>query len=270
MDTSSPNNPHLFFISSISSVIGHTTPSQTTPEDLITTAHPAPNGYANSKYIAEHLLSHAAQTRSVNASFARVGQIAGAARSPGLWNRNEWFPSLVRSSLQVRALPEALGPTLGRVDWVPVDLLAEVFVELALLLDLDSVVRGPTGSVAVFHPLNLYPETWGVVAPVVAEMLSLVCGEEIEFVDLSTWVQRVRRNIESSEGLEGILERNPAAKLLGFFEGVVASLGTGPDNVLDTRRTAGISEKLRDIQGVGSMPHWVQKWVGEWLRPLSG
>ncbi|KAJ5382865.1 NRPS-like enzyme [Penicillium concentricum] len=265
----SPNNPHLFFLSSISSVLGHTTPSQTTPENLITTTHPAPNGYANSKYIAEHLLSHGTQTRSINASFARVGQIAGAARSRGLWNRNEWFPSLVRSSLQVRALPETLGPTLGRVDWVPVDLLAEVLVDLALG-DLDGDVRGERQSVSVFHPLNLYPEAWGVVAPVVAEMLSLVSGEEIGFVDLSAWVQRVRLDIEISEGeLEGLLERNPAAKLLGFFEGVVAETGAGSGNVLDTRRTAEISKKLRDIQGVGSMPHWVQKWVGEWLRPLS-
>ncbi|OQE38082.1 hypothetical protein PENCOP_c009G05932 [Penicillium coprophilum] len=270
LTTSSPNNPHLFFLSSISSVLGHKTTSQTTPEELITTTHPAPNGYANSKYIAEHLLSHATQTHSINASFARIGQIAGAARSPGLWNRNEWFPSLVRSSLQVRALPETLGSTLGRVDWVPVDLLAEVLVDLALWQGSDGAARGPRQSVNVFHPLNLYPEAWGVIAPVVAEMLSLISGEEIAFVDLSAWVQMVRLDIEGSEGeLEGLLERNPAAKLLGFFEGVVAEIGAGPGNVLDTRGTAEISKRLRGIQGVGSMPHWVQKWIGEWLRPSN-
>ncbi|KAJ5494257.1 NRPS-like enzyme [Penicillium fimorum] len=227
LTASSPNNPHLFFLSSISS------------------------------------------TRSINASYARIGQIAGAARSPGLWNRNEWFPSLVRSSLQVGALPETLGPTLGRVDWVPVDLLAEVLVGLALG-DFDGVVSGERRSVGVFHPLNLYPEAWRVVAPIVAEMLSLVSGEKIGFVDLAAWVQRVRLDIENSEGnLEGLLERNPAAKLLKFFEGLVADTGAGLGNVLDTRRTAEFSKKLGDIQGVGGMPRWVQKWVGEWLRPLS-
>lgn len=46
------------------------------------------------------------------------------------------------------------------------------------------------------------------------------------------WVQRIGWDIENSQGLEGglegLLERNLAAKLLGFSEGVVDSVGAGP------------------------------------------
>lgn len=95
--TRSPRSPHLFFLSSISSVMGHYNgESGLIPETVLTTTTSAPNGYANSKYIAEHLLDYAAQqqqeqqnrTQQAQAapsfSFARVGQVAGAVRSPGL------------------------------------------------------------------------------------------------------------------------------------------------------------------------------------------
>jgi hypothetical protein len=49
-----------------------------------------------------------------------------------LWNKHEWFPSLVLSSLYVGALPDDIGSTLGRIDWVLVDLLAGVLVDLVL------------------------------------------------------------------------------------------------------------------------------------------
>ncbi|RAH79633.1 hypothetical protein BO86DRAFT_411457 [Aspergillus japonicus CBS 114.51] len=60
----SPQSPRLFFLTSISSTTGHKTESSLTPETVITTTTtttPALNGYANSKYIAEHLLDRAAQ-----------------------------------------------------------------------------------------------------------------------------------------------------------------------------------------------------------------
>ncbi|KAL5050945.1 hypothetical protein BDW71DRAFT_171957 [Aspergillus fruticulosus] len=104
----------------------HSSVEKTTPERLITTTSSTPNGYGTSKYVAEHILAHATspQTRNLRTAFARVGQIAGAANAPGLWNKTEWFPSLVLSSLHVGVVPDSMGPTLERVDWAPVDFLA--------------------------------------------------------------------------------------------------------------------------------------------------
>ncbi|KAE8306795.1 hypothetical protein BDV41DRAFT_585194 [Aspergillus transmontanensis] len=155
--------------------MGHRTDNGLTLEELITTTTPAPNGCANSKYLAEHLLAQAAKQSSLHASFARVGQIAGPVRSPSLWNKAEWFPSLVLSSLHVGALPDTLGPALDHIDWVPVGLLAEVLVDLALNKN-----KTANESVDVFHPVNLYPLIWEVIRPIVEDALLKTSGEKLK------------------------------------------------------------------------------------------
>ncbi|KAF3391263.1 Iterative polyketide synthase CazM [Penicillium rolfsii] len=255
-------SPTLFFLSSISSIMGHETESRLTPGSIISTNTPAPNGYANSKYIAEKLLDHAAQKLGIRTSLARVGQVAGAVRTPGLWNKAEYFPSLVRSSLQVGAVPVSLNATLDRIDWVPIDLLAEVLIGLVLR---DS----EPGRINVYHPLNLHPTTWNNIITVVADELSQISGSPLKFIGLSEWVQLVRLDIENASGyqrtvsesdLQVHLKKNPAAKLLDFFDGLVS---VKSDNVLDTHDTASVSEKLRSIEGIKE--EWVRKWIREWM-----
>jgi thioester reductase-like protein len=100
--TTAPRNPHLFYISSISSVMNHYMPTlkaTTIPEEIVATTSTSSTGYGNSKYLAEHIINHAVKTQHLRASVARVGQIAAAVNGPGAWKREEWFPSLVRSSL---------------------------------------------------------------------------------------------------------------------------------------------------------------------------
>lgn len=55
-----------------------------------------------------------------------------------------------------------VGPTLERVNWVPVDFLTEVMVLQHM--------RRRSRPVAAFYLLNLYPSVWRVVALVIAEM----------------------------------------------------------------------------------------------------
>ncbi|OGM40164.1 hypothetical protein ABOM_011672 [Aspergillus bombycis] len=260
-------SPHLFFISSISSTMGHRTGNGLTPEGLITTTTPAPNGYANSKYLAEHLLAQAAEQSSLHASFARVGQIAGPVRSRGLWNKAEWFPSLVLSSLRVGALPDTLGPALDRIDWVPIDLLAEVLVDMALKKD-----KTTNECVNVFHPVNLHPLTWEIIRPVVADALLKTSGKTVETIPFRDWVQRIRQDVETAgaggkalsdeEELQALVAKNPAIKLLEFFEDIMSK--STRENVLDTQLTAQCSEKLQAVEAV--KPEWIQKWVGEWVQ----
>ncbi|RAK90448.1 NRPS-like enzyme [Aspergillus costaricaensis CBS 115574] len=294
--TRSPQAPHLFFLSSISSVMGHrNSESGLLPETVLTTTTPAPNGYANSKYIAEHLLNYATKQQeeqqkdskrgrdAPSFSFARVGQVAGAVRSPGLWNRAEWFPSLVQSSRHLQALPDTLG-LMDRIDWVPVDLLAEVLVELALGAADNHGCPSATGSpraVQVYHPVNLHSLSWDLIRPVVADALLAQgkdnAGKTIETIPLRKWVQRVRRDIEAAsvsfsadtkngkglggKELQALLEQNPAAKLLDFFEALETE-HTQPI-VFESVHTAKMSKKLCEVEGVRA--EWLRKWVREWL-----
>lgn len=172
-------SPHLFFISSVGSVLSYHTPSMKTQEEVISAnSAPGPNGYAESKYLSERLLDHAAQILFINTSFARGGQIAGAANHTGLWNIFEWFPSMVLSSIHVRAIPDSLGPTMSKIDWVPIDLLAEVIVDLALSRHDQAMQQGPTypnkqpKHASVFHPLNPHPTTWEAVRQTLIDELS--------------------------------------------------------------------------------------------------
>ena len=86
-------------------------------------------GYAQSKLIAEQLLDAAATISGVRSIVCRVGQIAGPTTEQGIWSLNEWFPSIIASSAKIGKLPSELG-TMNNVDWIPVDLVAKVLVEL--------------------------------------------------------------------------------------------------------------------------------------------
>lgn len=255
----------FLFISSISSVLASTV--SPIPETIITDPLAAlPMGYGESKYLAERILDHASSTlASLNISIARVGQVAGPAYSPGFWNKWEWFPSLVTSSLYLGIVPDSLGKGADVIDWVPIDFLADALVELAL-----GNTRERNGSGAkVFHPLNPCPTSWQALKPVVGDVLngissSRVQGRTITEVPLSTWVERVRVEAEKLDGAAGLaemLEVNPAIKLLGFYEGLLAGDGL---REVDGKRAMEGSEKLRGLNGLKS--EWMEKWITGWVN----
>ncbi|KAL8782765.1 MAG: hypothetical protein Q9195_009570 [Heterodermia aff. obscurata] len=276
---SAANSPHIFFILSISAVMSYRSPSTKTPETVIhEDTAPGPNGYAASKYIAERLLEHATTKLPVSASIARAGQIAGAADHAGLWSKAEWFPSLVLSSLHVGAIPESLGSALGTIDWVPIDLLGSILVDLALVeaQKLRPYSHGIDGGrseeahrqLSVYHPLNPRPVQWDYVRDVVVDELSSSSAmTAVETVALPRWLGKVREDIQSTDGrrvaeLETSLEFNPAAKLLSFYEHVLGSNETR-GNQLEIGGTLKASEKLRGVESIQA--EWLRKWVREWL-----
>ncbi|KAL4894674.1 acetyl-CoA synthetase-like protein [Aspergillus ambiguus] len=264
--SSATKSPRLFFISSISSVMGHQSETKVVPERVIATNNPGPNGYANSKYVAEHIISQAAQTNLVRASIVRVGQVAGAIRTAGAWNRAEWFPSMVLSSLHIGALPETIGGVIDRIDWVPIDSLASILTELAL----GEKSSHYDGVPEVLHVVNTNPVAWETMRSWLVDTLSQDCCTRLETIPFESWFKRVRQDAESfrhSEGiaddeLESILQKNPAANLLGFFESM-ASVSSPIEDVFDTRLTREKSQTLRTLVGV--QREWIEKWVNEWL-----
>ena len=281
-------SPQLFFVSSISSVMSYGPSSQKIPEEVISTdSSPGPNGYAESKYLSERLLDYAAQRLSIDTSFARVGQIAGPIRHAGLWNKAEWFPSLVISSLHVGAIPDSLGATMGNIDWVPIDDLAEVLVDLALngpqphnQAPLSDNAQAKPAQ--VFHPLNPHPTTWQAVLPIIASALSSILEsknkEPLHIIPLASWLLRIRKDIETTASsshrdktlatadLETLLKVNPAVKLLAFYENVLGSK-EGSGRSWDMRKTRERSEKVGALEGIRA--EWVVKWVGEWFEGME-
>lgn len=265
----------LFFISSISSVMGYKTSPGTTPENII---HPSiepnkfvvgPNGYAESKYISGLLISYASDKFSPHGYeffLARVGQIAGPVRAKWLWNKTEWFRSLVLSSIHLCSIPSSLGSSLGRIDWVPVDILADIIADLALTNNVQNEVR----PVRVFHPLNPNPKSWEDVREELVMDLCSISGKSIDIVPLDIWIAKVRQDVELKAGvgtalkdgeLDKILENNPAAKLVEFCEDVLG--GGGEGNVLETEKIKKASKALNELKGVKR--EWIAKWISEWM-----
>ena len=266
---SATHSPCVFFVSSISSVLSHSDGGPLIPEDVIVDAKsPSPMGYGESKYVAELLLDYASEQLSIDARIARVGQIAGPVEGQGSWNEWEWLPSLVLSSLHVGAVPESLGSSQEKIDWVPIDLLADVLVELTLNVDrpdaLKRMVPEATNKARVFHPLNPHPVAWETLLQTVVNSLSRSDAgtKQIETVSFRAWLDRVRAEVEAagSADVEAMLKVNPAAKLLGFYEKLAED---GKMQDFDTSRTEEASPKLRAVEGI--KPEWMERWVGAWL-----
>lgn len=62
------------------------------------------NGYSESKWVCERILTIAEQETSLRPVIVRVGQLSGGAN--GNWNAKEWFSGLVRASQIIGAAPE--------------------------------------------------------------------------------------------------------------------------------------------------------------------
>jgi thioester reductase-like protein len=254
-------SPSVLFISSISSVKGLGNIEPIIPESiLLDHSAPLPMGYGESKYIAERLLDYAAEKLFINAHIARVGQVAGPIHSSGTWSKREWLPSLVISSLHIGALPETLGASMNKIDWVPIDVLAEVLVELVLSAQEGS----DRGRASVYHPHNPRTTSWTDLLPTIAKTLSAYKVSPVVIIPFEDWLKLIQADAESSTvDLDEGIKSNPAIKLLDFYEGLLRG---GDISEMATDRAQRASSKLRDCGAV--RPEWVEKWCRGWLEDL--
>jgi nucleoside-diphosphate-sugar epimerase/acyl carrier protein len=117
---SSRHNAHIHFVSSISTV-GAWTPAMgsSVPEVPMEDSKAVlPQGYGESKHVAERICLEASRRSQVPTTVYRVGQVAGPTSASGLWNPHEWLPTIIATSKAMGKIPTRLGSMV--VDWVPV------------------------------------------------------------------------------------------------------------------------------------------------------
>jgi thioester reductase-like protein len=267
----SKQKSEIQFLSSISSVSSY--PGNPVPEAVLNDlSTPSPMGYGQSKYLSERLLDHACKTLDIRASFVRLGQIAGAARTASGWNKQEWLPSLVASSAFTGVLPETIGdmPKSGEevINWVPADHLADVLVELAL-----DTTHGK-GKVSANHVVHPNPVLWSSLLEPIRKAIqeSTSSSQPIKVVSYSDWLSTLKiktAEAESEAGLDHaqLAQRNPAMKLLEFYEGLATSGEGALRQNLALEETMKGSKTLRELEPLRD--EWVTGWVKEWVR-LSG
>ncbi|KAF7798286.1 hypothetical protein EIP86_009505 [Pleurotus ostreatoroseus] len=197
------------------------------------------SGYSASKFVVEQMLN-TAHCKGFEVTSLRVGQVCGSTVS-GAWNTNEWVPILIKSVLALNCLPDLDGP----VTWIPVDVVAQVFVDL-----LFSPKRLPP-VINVVHPR---PITWKQIA----NYLSGALRTPLPLVPLQTWLQQVEAFAENAKAHD--VQRIPAIKLLGFFR---KSTLQGPVS-FDTTKAESLSQSIRTLEPLGEED--VQNWVEYWKK----
>lgn len=255
----------IFFISSRGTVSQWTTKhASRVPEEILHDWDvPEPIGYAQSKYAAERLLDDAREVAGINCAVCRVGQIAGPVLENGVWNKQEWLPSLIASSNYLGKLPSSLGP-FDVVDWIPVDLLSKIILDLLFntFNDLSSKplsINGTSlldktpesGSTTVFHAVNPFTISWSDLVPAVRAYMN----DSVEVVTLEEWADALKSSLEETNEVQ----YNPAVKLSDFFlamkEGSVRPL-------LDTTFTIQRSPTMAALKPVTAT--WMQTWMRQW------
>jgi thioester reductase-like protein len=252
---SSHNFKELMFLSSVgvandwSNHFGEDVPEQPIENTLVA----EDMGYAQSKLLAEQLLQQGAQEMNVPVTICRLGQIAGPVESEqGSWNRNEWFPSLILSCKALGKMPRTLG-AMECMDWIPVDRLANMLVEV-LSPDDRGNERGSHKGARYLHFVNPQRPRWSEIACSVVASID----RDIEIVPFDQWVSCLAAVIEKDD--EAVAVDIPALKLVDFYQHIGKECTTRP--VFSTDVAQERSASLRNLPEVSLQ--WIQQWLRQW------
>lgn len=261
--------PKLVFVSSISAVLSSALKAaslgqltfEDVPDDSLSSA---PAGYAESKYIAERALEYSAVVHNVPAKIVRVGQVCSAVNSSGRWKRNEWFPSLILGSRFMGCLPSklgAFGEKTQDIDWIPIDVLADVLVEIGL----DMPPNGTSSSEAerVFQIINPHCKAWSELAQAVQEVLP-----DVRLVSNEEWLEELRKSrdiVQRSSTTNGseieadkVLSENPALRLYDFYQTRLRETEIPRWSTSNTLKSSQSFQTIRPIQKE-DIQSWVKK-----------
>ncbi|KAJ5353558.1 NRPS-like enzyme [Penicillium brevicompactum] len=252
----SARQPDFHFVSSISTVTGQSLGlGDRILEKSQDVSCVLPQGYGESKYVAERLCEISSRRAGAKIAIHRVGQLGGPSDSAaGMWNTRDWFASLVKSSLTMQMLPDSLGPM--PVDWLAIDTAANI---ISQIIDTRRAHQPPP--LTVYHITNPNAVAWKEIAPLFAH----ACKAEI--VTLDVWIKNVKERAFGSESNENDLQDLPATQLLDFF----AMLLSGADQAqpcIDTSNARKDSATLSKLEPVDS--RMVNIWLNQWKDWLPG
>ena len=256
----------LFFVSSISVATNWGAlpgARATVPEIVLKDWRLAEMGYGQSKLVCERILDEASKRGGVNTAICRVGQIAGPILrgKQGEWVKQEWVPSMIASCKLLGKLPKTLG-LVDNIDWIPVDVLATIIMELLPIKSNPSRATNATvGNHAVVHHVaNPKIITWNSIMPTVYQYFR----GELSIVDFPEWCEALQRSFGAdAEHQTG--EANPAIKLWDYFDNLRDKTVRFPKvraATLDTSQTVRRSATMAGLDAVS--PEWMALWLSQW------
>ncbi|KAM0256172.1 hypothetical protein ACHAQJ_005151 [Trichoderma viride] len=236
----------IVFVSSISASSGWAEPVPV-PEKRLDDMKLAQPGYGQSKLAASLILDAAAERSAIPTASVRLGQVAGPRSRMGEWNRQEYLPSLIASSVYLGFLPKDLG-NADLVDWMPVEDVAGIILDVA-----GVTTTVPLSDISgYFHAVNPVATPWSKLVA----MLKEYYGSRIEgLVSLDEWVAKLENS--ASETID--VARNPALKLVDTYKHVVK--GQRPAD-FETARIAARSPTMAKLGSITSDLVW--NWCDQW------
>ncbi|KAJ3498852.1 hypothetical protein NLG97_g800 [Lecanicillium saksenae] len=240
----------VVFVSSIASVQGRraTTPI---PEGRLADLSDATGGYGQFKLLGSLILDKAGAVSGISSATIRVGQVAGPRGEKGSWNKQEWLPSIIASSITIGALPGSLG-TLDIVDWMPIE-------DVALaILDVCGSTKAPTDHcdyTGYFNLVNPSVTNWATLLSAIQGFYAKE-GRTLEVITLDEWIGAV----ESCSADQAL---NPAVKLLDTYKRLSESAKSGQRQcIIDTKRMREVSNSISTIEAIKG--ELIIKWCEQW------
>lgn len=246
----------FIFVSSISTALGSLlkSPGSSVPEAIIHD-HEAPEhiGYGESKYVSELLIEEFSKTSGITASVLRTGQIAGPVLKRGSFNRQEWFPSIIASSKYLNVLPQSLA-TFENIDWIPVDIISTIIVEVVNGLKKKDNRIGETH---VYNLANPKSTSWANLLPTAKSFMGI--SKTLPFDE---WVNELEKSIQDNSGI--VTDLNPAGKLLNFFQRLSSRKAqtTASLPAFETAKLQEASKHASQLEAVS--PEWLRIWLEPW------
>lgn len=242
----SSRHQHIVFISSTSSVGNWKSVHQgeLVSESPVSSHQVAQKmGYGESKHVSECILHVASERSGVPVSVLRVGQIAGPVSAAGVWNRDEWFPSLVKTSQSLGFLPNYIPDA----NWIPVDSLAASVLDIARS-------AATTGKAQTYNIVNPKSTAWTSLLDTVLKRLN----PHVQVVELSEWIQMLEQ-IDRNNTRE--LTAKPAAKILDFYRAFEEQRVAGGLKY-STANGVAASKTLAKLEPVNK--DWMEIWLTQW------
>ncbi len=271
----SPRNVQMMFVSSVATVTywpgyhpansdakqnetGSTLVSERPPD--FSRIPSGQMGYAQSKYVAEAILTHAATQHNLSVTIIRPGQITDPVHRPGPHSGDtDWFPSMIRTSRELGLLPQALMHN-KLIDFIPVDHLAETIVDIVHVRVGKENFPGDTNP-AVYNLVNPYPVTFDKLIPAISDHLARN-GETTKTVSMQEWIEALKSHTSDASDKD-TLTQYPSLKLLSFWEAMAESISSGKgEGGIDTTNGSRVSEAMRDMKPVTgeNVVSWMRNW----------
>ncbi|KAK1701537.1 thioester reductase domain-containing protein [Colletotrichum godetiae] len=241
-------NVPVVFVSSIGTVDTWQGPGPVPEKRLMDLSLPS-TGYGRSKMVSSLILDEATQVSGVPTAVVRVGQVAGPQSKDGVWNRQEWLPTIIASSKYLGVLPRDLG-AMATVNWTPIEGIANLILEV-------SGIAAPVPLKKIngyFHGVNPRTVPWETLAEAVREFYG--DGVIKKLVSFKEWVEL----LENSAATTDDVDKNPGIKLLDFYQGLAMGEGQGVEFSME--RTTKSSKTMKEMQAV--TPELMQNWCRQW------